>query len=232
MTVQLVRYESMRKAVAQCATIDAAAEIKETAAALEAYARQHHDKQLAAWTAEIKLRASIRIGELVRRLAKAKTGGAEVRSDSASKIAAAARAGFPRRTAYQYEQLAGAKDERGRAAGKAAAEHYFAKAKAEGKLPRMKELRSAIRGAVEPTLNPPPLKKTIPEPQGIRRRRSWIDWTLAVKSLSSVPADFPSVVLAKDTPSSRGKLLKEAKTALPLLQRWIDELEKVSAKAP
>jgi hypothetical protein len=222
MTVQLVRYESMRKAVAQCATIDAAAEIKETAAALEAYARQHHDKQLAAWTAEIKLRASIRIGELVQRLATAKTGGPKVRSYNTSRIAAAARAAFPRRTAYQYEQLAGSKDARSRAAGKDAAEHYFAKAKAEGKRPKLKELRAAMRGAVEP----------IPESQIIRRTKSSIDWTVAVKSLSSVPADFPSVALAKDTPSLRDELLKEAKTAVALLQRWIDELEKVNANAP
>jgi hypothetical protein len=214
----------MRKAVAQCATIDAAAEIKETAAALEAYARQHHDKQLAAWTAEIRLRASIRIGELVQKLATTKTGGSKVRSDDAPKIAAAASAVFPRRTAYQYEQLAGAKDARCRAAGQAAAEHYFAKAKAEGRRPKLKELRAAIRGAVDPTLSPPPPKQTI--------TRSRIDWTLAVKSLSSVPADFPSVEPTKDTPSSRGELLKEAKAALASLQRWIDELEKANAKAP
>ena len=232
MTVQLVRYESMRKAVAQCATIDAAAEIKETAAALEAYARQRHDKQLAAWTAEIKLRASIRIGELVQRLATTKTGGPKVRSDNASTMAAAARAGFPRRTAYQYEQLAGSRDARSRAAGKAAAEHYFAKTKAEGKRPKLKELRAAIRGAVEPTLDPLPPKKSIPESLVIGRTKSSIDWTLAVKSLSSTPADFPSVEPAKDAPSPRGELLKEAKAALALLQRWIDELEKVNAKAP
>lgn len=230
MTVQLVRYESMRKAVARCATIDEAAEIKQTAAALEAYARQHNDKQLAAWTAEIKLRASIRIGELVRRLAAAKKRGPNARSDNTSKVAAVASAGFPRRKAHQYEQLAGSKDERGRAAGKAAAEHYFAKAKAEGKLPTMRELRSAIRGAVEPTLNPPPPKKTLADPQVDRHAKSWIDWTLAVKSLSSIPPDFSPAVLANDTPL-RSELLREAKTALPLLQRWIDELEKVNAGA-
>ena len=38
------------------------------AAALAAYARQRDDPDLAVWTAEIRLRAGIRIGELVREL--------------------------------------------------------------------------------------------------------------------------------------------------------------------
>ncbi len=43
-------------------------------AALQACARRRDDRDLEVWTAEIKLRASVRIGELVRELDKARPG--------------------------------------------------------------------------------------------------------------------------------------------------------------
>lgn len=70
----LVRYEAMRLAIQQCATIDEAADMRDKAAALAAYARQRDDTEVAVWFSEIRLRATIRIGELVRELDKAPPG--------------------------------------------------------------------------------------------------------------------------------------------------------------
>ncbi len=70
-TPQLVQYETMRAAVERCASIDEAAEIKDEAAALLAYARQRDDVELMSWISEIHLRAEQRSGELSARLAKA-----------------------------------------------------------------------------------------------------------------------------------------------------------------
>jgi hypothetical protein len=81
---------------------------------------------------EIKERACIRIGELVRELEKAKTirtkGGVEVRllTSEKSKSQAIKEAGLSLPTAYRYEELAGGRDEQAHNAAKAAAELPFA----------------------------------------------------------------------------------------------------------
>ena len=79
----LVRYEQARAALAECARIDEASDIRDKAAALAAYARQRDDRDLEVWVREIQLRACVRIGELSRELDQAKTlrvpGGATVR---------------------------------------------------------------------------------------------------------------------------------------------------------
>jgi len=79
---------------------------------------------LEVWTAEIKLRASVRIGELVRELDTAQSHGGKVwrPSSGKSKSEAIADAGLSKSTANRYEGLAGPRDEDLQAAGKAAAE--------------------------------------------------------------------------------------------------------------
>ena len=141
------------------------AEMGKNTAALAAYARQRDDNELDAWMSEIRLRASIRIGELVRELEPAKTirtkKAANVRlpAGRTSKTAAIADAGLSRSTANDYEKLAGGRDKRGMAAAKAAAEAHFAQARAEQKPATMEGLRSAISDAVVTTLGPPPVRR-------------------------------------------------------------------------
>lgn len=53
---------------------DDAKDIRDKAAALEAYARQRNDVELERWVAEIKLRAMLRIGEISRELDVSKGG--------------------------------------------------------------------------------------------------------------------------------------------------------------
>ena len=72
---RLATYETARRAVATCARIDEAADIRDKADALAAYARQKDDPELSAWLGEIKCRASIRIGELSRELERAQGAG-------------------------------------------------------------------------------------------------------------------------------------------------------------
>lgn len=66
----------MRVVVEQCARIDEASDLRDKAAALQAYARQRDDRDLDVWMSEIKLRATVRIGELVRDLDSAAPGPA------------------------------------------------------------------------------------------------------------------------------------------------------------
>ncbi len=189
-----------------------AADIKDKAAALQAYARQRDDRGLEVWTSEIKLRASVRIGELVRELDShqgERTDLAEPDaepSDSTvqkSKEDAIADAGLNPRTARRYQELAGPKEEQAQAAGKAAAENYFAKARAERNPATMDGLRGAVRDAVQATLGPPQER---PKPKPVEPIQApppigddWVDWTAAIETVSSVSVDYAS--LAPRTPA-------------------------------
>ena len=71
-----------------------------------------------AGTAEIRLRAGIRIGELVREL-ESHQGARELPDSAVAKFKAVEDAGLNVRTAQRYEELAGLRDEQGQAAGRA-----------------------------------------------------------------------------------------------------------------
>ncbi len=137
----LVRYEQARTALAECARIDEASEIRDKAAALAAYARQRDDRDLEVWVREIHLRACVRIGELSRDLDQAQTirnaEGAIVRlpSGGKSKARALAEAGIATSTAQRYEELAGGREADAQLAGRAAMEAYFSRSRAEGEPP-------------------------------------------------------------------------------------------------
>jgi N6-adenosine-specific RNA methylase IME4 len=140
----LVRYESMRVAVAECARIDEASEIKDKAAALAAYARERDDKELEGWVAEIKCRAAVRIGQLSRDLDK---GAGRPRKNSSArpeelptKARALADAGISTSTAHEYEELAEAYDEE-----PSRAETYYTESKASGIAPTLGGLRHALK---------------------------------------------------------------------------------------
>ncbi len=63
--VALANYDAGRRAIERARNHDEAADIRDKAEALAAYARQAKDKDLLAWVTEIKVRAERRAGELV-----------------------------------------------------------------------------------------------------------------------------------------------------------------------
>jgi N6-adenosine-specific RNA methylase IME4 len=194
----LVRYEEMRVAVEQCARIDEAAEIRDKAAALQAYARQRDDRDLDVWTSEIKLRASVRIGELVRELDKAQTirndESAEVRlpRGGKSKSEALSEAGLSKSTAHRYQELAGPRDAILQTAGKAAAEVYFAKARADREPATMDGLKAAVTDAVHAAMGPAAIKRAanVIKRETISKRRA---------SVGTQPSDQTCTVADLDT---------------------------------
>lgn len=220
----LIRYEEMRVAVESCARIDEAAEIKDKAAALQAYARQRDDADLEVWTAEIKLRASVRIGELVRELdaEHPRDDGGRLVPKDGKKADAIAEAGLSKSEAYRFQELAGPRNEQAQTAGKAAAEHYFASARAEKKPATMEGLRGAIRSAVRATVGPPPERKAIEKPKN-PVGAEWLDWTAAVKHLATADADLSA--MARRLPAANAMLRAEADQALLRLEEWINVLE-------
>ena len=223
----LVRYEDMRVAVEQCARIDEAADLRDKAAALQAYARQRDDRDLDVWMSEIKLRASVRIGELVRELDKAQPGPAAEIGDSTvaqpSKLDAVAAAGLTPRTAQRYQELAGPREEQAQKAAHAGAENYFAAARASRTPATMEGLRGAVKDAVVATVGPKPTRPPSAAPVVKPVGADWIDWVSAVQHVAAAPIDPADLALR--SPVSNPNLLNEAKAALPKLQSWIDSLE-------
>jgi hypothetical protein len=109
----LVRYEQARTALAECARIDEASEIRDKAAALAAYARQRDDRDLEVWVREIHLRACVRIGELSRDIEGVERRRGEhgrllpTDGNQVTKAQALAEAGLSTTAAARYEELAG-----------------------------------------------------------------------------------------------------------------------------
>lgn len=127
--MELVLYDQMCVAIAQCAAVDEAAGIKDRAEQLQAYARVRDNSEAERQFAEIRLRASIRIGELSRDLEISKGGrpnNSSERSPEFSKADTLKQAGIAIRTANDYEQLTGGREEQAQKVATNAAELYFA----------------------------------------------------------------------------------------------------------
>jgi hypothetical protein len=158
---QLVRYETARQALAECVRVDEVKDIRDKSAAMKAYARQRDDKELEVWVSEIYERACIRIGQISRELETAQGQRTELSATSRTKSETLAEAGIPKRTAYDYEQLAGGKTEQGQRAAEAAVETYFARSRSDQTPATRDGLRGAIREALVETLGDPEPKKVV-----------------------------------------------------------------------
>jgi len=73
-TTEIVRYEAMVYAIAECHAIDEVKDIRDKAMALELYAKQARNTEAERKASEIRLRAERRTGELLKELARGDAG--------------------------------------------------------------------------------------------------------------------------------------------------------------
>jgi len=77
--MELVKYEAMKIAIAECHTMDESKNICDKSEALAVYAKQIKDRKTEIQFAEIRLRAERRFGEISRGLPKDAGGQTETR---------------------------------------------------------------------------------------------------------------------------------------------------------
>ena len=106
----LALYDTMVNAIAECARVDEVKDIRDKAAALEAYYRQARNLEAEREAANVRLRAERRVGELLKDLARAPgqrsdlvTASDEVASPYADALATN---GMTRQSAHRYQALA------------------------------------------------------------------------------------------------------------------------------
>lgn len=106
---QLVRYDAMCTAIAECHRVDEAKDIHDKALALEVYARQSKNTEAERKACDIRIRAERRCGELLKELARGDPGRPEKAATHAAispYASALESAGLNERTARRYQELA------------------------------------------------------------------------------------------------------------------------------
>lgn len=111
----LALYDAMVTAITECARVDEVKDIRDKAAALEAYYRQARNLEAEREAANVRLRAERRAGELLKELARSH-GGDHASTKALSNdrtlvepspyASALADTGMSRQTAHRYQQLA------------------------------------------------------------------------------------------------------------------------------
>ena len=218
----------MRLQVAQCARVDEAAELRNRADKLRAYAKQKKDHELHRWMGEIFCRATLRYGELSKAETKVPgrrkplpTGG---KRSKAEKIKAS---GLSTSAAQRAEALAGARsdldDEMGvEALGIAleTAETYSQQCRKSKTTPNQRQLTGIVNRALMTDLANllAPRKHKSPD-----LTNAFIDWTAAVTVLATLNADL--VALADHALCSPARDLEHAEKAILRLQKWFELME-------
>lgn len=228
---ELVRYDAMRIAIRDCATVDDTKEVRDKAKALVEYAKQRDDIETQAAFKEIYLRACIRIGEISRELETAQGDRTELHpaSRKKSKTDALADAGISTSTAHDYEELAGGREEQAINAAAAATESYFAGTKAKGEVPSMAGLQGAVKGAVIATIGPKPKRERQPgdepAPPGDPLVGEMIDFKAMLRTIAEKKWNFPGMV-ARIAPVLVDDDLADAIDAYNAIAEFIEALER------
>lgn len=116
---QMVRYDAMVHAIAECHRVDEVKDIRDKAMALEAYARQAKNTEAERKAADVRLRAERRTGELLKDLARGEAGRPPKKNTpndadnfSQSEYSKALdSAGLSTQSASRYQQLANVPEE-------------------------------------------------------------------------------------------------------------------------
>jgi hypothetical protein len=226
----LAQYDAMRLAVHQCARVDEAAELRNKADKLRAYAKQKKDHELHRWMGEIFCRATIRYGELSKSLDKAERKRTDLRPSGGkqTKEEQLKASGLSKSAAHRAEALAGARSDLDDAMAVEAlgisldtAETYFQQCRKSKTTPNQRQLTSIVEQALNDRFGKP---KRPPR----KRKRSdltnaFIDFTGAISALVRIDADL--VELAQHELCSPTNDLAQAEKALARLQQWCDILE-------
>ena len=226
----LAQYDAMRLQVAQCARVDEAAELRNRADKLRAYAKQKKDHELHRWMGEIFCRATLRYGELAKGMEKAKPlrgHGAGRPSGGKTKEQQIKESGLSKSAAHRAEALAGARSDLDDPMAVEAlgisletAEIYFQQCRKSKTTPNQRQLTTLVNQALDNRFGKP-------KPTRRPRKRSaltnaFIDWTSAVNVLATLDVDLAALA---DHELCSKRDLEQAETAVVRLQKWLELME-------
>jgi hypothetical protein len=230
-TTALAQYDAMRLQVAHCARVDEAAEIRNRADKLRAYAKQKKDHELHRWMGEIFCRATLRYGELSKAETKAQGRRTDRLLPSGGKKSKAEQikaSGLSTSAAQRAEALAGARsdldDEMGvEALGIAldTAELYFQQCRKQKTTPNQRQLTGIVNQALDDRFGRP--KRAARPRKRSDLTNAFIDWTAAVTALATLQADLEA--LAAHALCSPARDLEHAEKAMLRLQQWLELME-------
>ena len=150
--------------------------------------------ELTCWISEIRLRAGIRLGELIGQIDRAEAQGHgkyKLPGTGQTKAEALAEAGLNAGTAYALEALAGGDDPAARAQARDAAEGYFSRCRETRRPASQAALARAVRGEPEPARSRPG-----------RRARAAVADPADAPAAAPVAAEPVTVAVAAPVPST------------------------------
>jgi hypothetical protein len=112
--VELIKYDAARRALSEARKVDEVKRIRDKATALEVYSRQAKDREMEIWSAEIRLRAERRAGELLKEMkeqGERHRGSGDQKSESKLTTPILADLGITRDESSKWQQLANITEE-------------------------------------------------------------------------------------------------------------------------
>jgi len=203
---ELIRYDSARRQLAEVSRVDEAADIRNKAAALQAYARQRNDIELEAWVSEIKLRAAMRIGELSKELETNERSRTDLHPAAGrqTKTATLKAAGVSTSAANRYEKLAEHADQ---------VEAYIAKKVKQRKPVKFTEVMAAVERQAKDDKQRDRLHEIVEHTPGLhvgdfRDKASLIADESVELIFTDPPYDRDSIPLFADAAREAARILK------------------------
>ena len=224
-------YRAAVAAVAKCTTIPQAEALHDQAAGLAAYAYRARDTELLILAQEVRLRAAVKVGEMVLQIAPATAAGRgryRLPSTGLTKKAVLAEAGLSEGRAGALAELAGGSTDANRqAAARTAGESFLAECRARRSPASLAKLRHAVRQALG---DPPPEPRHRPITPAAPAKRQRPNAPTPAPASPGGPPMPPT--LASATPTARpGADVAPALPGLPELVRLIARMKPESLPA-
>ena len=201
---ELTKYEDAKRALAICASIDEAKDIQDKSEAMRLYAKMSENTELEVYVSTIKVRAQIRLGEIIAAMETAKNQHVPA-AGIATKSQNLADAGISKSSANRYEQLAAIPAE--------VIEKTITESTEAKKPVSMTKILNTAKPPKPPNPKPAPLVTVSPEPE---------------KQRDEPPVASDNVILTTEQHEELMQMVEEAHADQIALEKVLDADDKLA----